>query len=722
MVNRFSLTMKKVFLAFTPIAIGISICLLISLTVGIVSAQNPLVKMWDKRFGGASDDRAYFSHPIQQTADGGFILGGFSYSGMNGDKTEPNFGGAADYWIVKTDSLGTKQWDRVFGGTDEDNLHCIQQTSDGGFILGGFSKSGISGNKTQPCWGGTFYGDYWIVKTDSLGYKEWDKDFGGTSDDLLSSISQTTDGGFILGGYSRSGISGDKTQPMWGLVDYWIVKTDSLGNKQWEKDFGGFDVDYLFSIQQTLDGGFILGGYSESGISGDKTDGGWGWSDYWIIKTDSLGNKQWDKDYGGTQQDEFISIQQVSDGGYILAGSSASGIGGDKTQPNWGDWDYWIIKTDSIGIKQWDKVFGGSSHEECYNILQTVDGGYLISGDSYSSISGNKTENNLGSEQIWVAKTDSLGNLIWDKTILEPGHDETGISIQTKDGCYLMANYTNGGIGGYKTQANWDSTDTTYDYWIIKFCDSTFLPPVATAIAISLLCPGTCTNFTNLSSFATSYQWSFPGATPPTSTDLNPTNICYSNPGTFDVQLIATNANGSDTLLLTNYITVYPSPPAQSISQIGDTLFSIAGSASYQWYFNGNIINGATNYFYVATQSGDYNLIATDFNGCEVEAVINDVLASVQFAVGSLQLAIYPNPVIDELTIRNLQVKSGTAETISIYNLIGEKVLAVQLPTVPKLQDQLPTCSIDVSVLLPGIYWLDVSSEGKTFRAKFVKY
>ena len=161
------------------------------------------------------------------------------------------------------------------------------------------------------------------------------------------------------------------------------------------------------------------------------------------------------------------------------------------------------------------------------------------------------------------------------------------------------------GIAGDKTQATATLGEFVCDYWIVKFCDSTQSLSLFTAPAV--LCPGTCTDFTNLSLNATSYQWSFPGATPDTSTAVNPTNICYTNSGSYDVQLIATNANGSDTLLLTNYITVYPSPPPQSITQNGDTLFAIAGAGIYHWYLNGNIISGATDYFYVATSSGDYN-------------------------------------------------------------------------------------------------------------------
>ncbi|MEO8086380.1 MAG: T9SS type A sorting domain-containing protein [Bacteroidota bacterium] len=680
-------------------------------------AQNPLVKQWDYRFGGTDHD---WTTCFQQTKDGGYILGGYSYSGIGGDKTDTLRGGAGDrdYWIVKTDSLGNKEWDKDFGGTGIDELFSLQQTADRGYILGGHSYSGIGGDKTDSLRGGTGDVDYWIIKTDSLGNKEWDKDFGGTNADGLYSLQQTADGGYILGGLSGSVIGGDKTQATWGNYDYWIIKTDSLGNKEWDKDFGGTDYDVLSSLQQTADGGYILGGWSGSGIGGDKTQSTWGADDYWIIKTDSLGNKEWDKDFGGTITDVLYSLQQTADGGYILGGYSDSWIGGDKTQATWGSYDYWIVKTDSVGSKEWDKDFGGTLDEDEFgNVSQTKDGGYLIAGTSYSNISGDKTENNsLGTEQTWIVKTDSQGAKQWDKTILSPGHDEQGYAIQSKDGCYAVASWDNGGIGGYKTQAAWGGSP---DYWIVKFCDTTFR---AGFTSTPNLCPGTCTDFVNHSFNATSYQWYFPGATPATSTANNPTNICYQNSGSYDVQLIATNTNGSDTLLLSNYITVYPSPAPQAIAQSGDTLFANAGANSYQWYYNTTLINGATDYFYLATGSGDYNVVAADGNGCEVEAVIFNVVAGLESMDDSGQLTVFPNPVGDKVRIQipiaiGIEVKSGTSVEISIYNVVGEKVWnGLQEPKTTNLEVE-----INVSQLVQGIYFLELSPGDKTFRAKFVK-
>lgn len=437
------------------------------LHISFAFAQNPLVKQWDKRFGGTNAEEISV---VKQTSDGGYILGGYSDSPIGGDKTQINIG-SWDFWIVKSDSLGNKQWDKNFGGTSHDWLFSLEQTFDGGYILGGYSYSAASGDKTQNTWGGY---DYWVIKTDSLGNQLWDKDFGGIGDDFLYSIQQTSDGGYILGGFSGSPISGDKTQNTWGGKDYWMVKIDSIGNKQWDKNFGGTDNDELRSIQQTADGGYILGGYSYSlTIGGDKTQNGWGGIDYWIVKTDSLGNKQWDKDFGGTDYDWFNFLQQSTDKGYIIGGKSRSGISGDKTQNTQGNHDYWIVKTDSLGNKEWDKDYGGSFDDEFYFVQQTDDGGYLLTGDSYSPISGDKTENNLGIEQVWMVKTNSLGDFQWDKTIFTNGHDEQGLAIQSKDFCYVMANKTNSGIGGYKTQVSWSNS---YDYWIVKFCDTTLTP------------------------------------------------------------------------------------------------------------------------------------------------------------------------------------------------------------------------------------------------------
>ena len=268
------------------------------------------------------------------------------------------------------------------------------------------------------------------------------------------------------------------------------------------------------------------------------------------------------------------------------------------------------------------------------------------------------------------------------------------------------------------------TTDTTYyatsgfpaAYYFIDDVDVELanLQPQAAFVSANHICPGTCTDFTNLSQNATSYLWTFSGATPSTSTDVNPTTICYNSPGTYAVSLIATNSIGSDTVTLNNYLTVYPYPSPQGILQSGDTLFANQGAVSYQWYYNGNIINGATGYFYIASQNGDYNVVATDANGCEVEAAIFDVTTSI-FNIPSsdeLLMSIFPNPVDD---ILHLIRQSGNESTIkiSVYNMLGEEKYSVeQSPYINQ---------INISVLESGCYVLEIVSEKKNHQLLFIK-
>jgi len=248
----------------------------------------------------------------------------------------------------------------------------------------------------------------------------------------------------------------------------------------------------------------------------------------------------------------------------------------------------------------------------------------------------------------------------------------------------------------------------------VLFCNTI---PNAAFIAPNHICPGTCTDFVNNSTNATSYIWSFPGGSPAVSTDVNPVNICYNTPGQYTVSLIATNSLGSDTLQLNNFITVYPYPAPQGIIQNGDTLFANQGAVTYQWYQDGVLITGATDYYYIATASGNYNVVATDDNGCEVEAAIFDVIAGIHSVDGSSQLVIFPNPVSDVLTVTGENL-AGADLKFSIYNLLGEKVFDIQAnPLRGNKKWQL-----DVSKLTAGIYWLSISQKESVARISFTKH
>jgi len=313
--------------------------------------------LWTKTYGGSGDD---WGSSVQQTSDGGYIIAGGTGS----------YGaGGGDIWLIKIDSEGNKEWDKTFGESELDWGYSVQQTSDGGYIIAGETWSYGAGEA-----------DVWLIKTDSEGNREWDKTFGGSCEDLGYSVQQTSDGGYIISGWTRSYGAGG--------ADVWLIKTDSEGNKEWDKTFGGSDEDYGYSIQQTSDGGYIIAGATES-----YGAGGW---DVWLIKTDSEGNKEWDKTFGGSDEDYGYSIQQTSDGGYIIVGETWSyGAGGA---------DVWFIKTDSEGNKEWDKTFGGSDEDLGSSVQQTSDGGYIIAGvtDSYGA----------GWADVWLIRLTSEAAII----------------------------------------------------------------------------------------------------------------------------------------------------------------------------------------------------------------------------------------------------------------------------------------------------------------------
>lgn len=443
--------------------------------------------------------------------DDGYILGGNCSANIGGDKTEDSRGGE-DYWVVKIDANGIKQWDKTFGGIDNDYLVSIQQTTDGGYILGGYSASDIGGDKTENNRDNEDLnfskGDYWAIKINANGTKQWDKTFGGTLAERLYSLQQTADGGYILGGSSASGISGDKTEANKGNSgwDYWIVKIDANGAKQWDKTFGGTGSDEMYSLQQTADGGYILGGSSESDVGGDKTEKSRGQNDYWAVKINASGTKQWDKTFGGTSDDNMSSLQQTTDGGYVLGGTSESRISGDKTENNVG-FDYWVVKIDASGLKQWDKRFAGVGWDRMSSLQQTEDGGYILGGSSTSSYGADKTEFTRSPEPIcgcsayddfWIVKIDNNGAQQWDKTFGGDYIDEMYALEQTKDGGYILGGYSESGESG-------DKTTELFGYWVLKmgFCSK---PTITSNISTNGVCLKDSVTLT--SSPADIYLWS----------------------------------------------------------------------------------------------------------------------------------------------------------------------------------------------------------------------
>jgi hypothetical protein len=413
------------------------------------AAQTVPAIQWQKSLGGSSDESASL---IEQTTDGGYIMT-TSTTSIDGDVSGNH--GFYDYWIVKFTNIGTIQWQKCLGGSGDDEAVSIHQTTDRGYIV-----AGTAGSNDGDVSGNHGIGDYWIVKLDGTGSIQWQKSLGGSNDDDVASIEQTSDGGYIIAGSSLPN-DGDVTGHH-GFVqnyDYWIVKLDPGGTIQWQKSFGGSFDDQASSIHQTSDGGYIIWGISISN-DGDVTghhgnpDGA---PDIWIVKINSTGTIQWQKSLGGTGY-ENGSIEQTSDGGYIVCGSSDSNDG-DVTG-NHGSNDDWIVKLDSSGLIEWQKSLGGSGDDGASFFEQTSDSGYIVAGSSNSN-DGDVTGNH-GGQDCWIVKLKSSGVIDWQKSLGGSGDDGASFIEKTSDSGYIVAGSSNSNDGD--VSGNHGSTDD----WIVK--------------------------------------------------------------------------------------------------------------------------------------------------------------------------------------------------------------------------------------------------------------
>ncbi len=418
---------------------------------------------WQGTYGGTGPDVAI---EIQPTTDGGYIVTGYSNSDNNGDVTGNH--GVTDFWVVKIDNTGTIQWQKSLGGSGQDHGQSGQQTADGGYIIGGYTTS--NDGDVIGFNGGH---DFWAVKLDSNGNIEWQNPLGGSVDDYGREIKQTADGGYIMIGftYSNNGdVSGNH-----GEADYWVVKLDASGAIQWEKTLGGTSTDEGDSIQQTADGGYIATGHSFSS-DGDVTSGNQGLRDYWVVKLDSNGTIEWENSMGGSATDYGWHIIQTTDGGYIVAGDTSSDDG-DVTGHQ-GISDYWVVKLNSTGDIQWEKTLGGSLDDEAKSIRQDTDGGYLVAGIS-GSMDGD-VSGNIGGPDFWVVKLDPNGNLLWEKS-LGGSSNEGAEGIQlTSDGGYIVAGYTASNDGDVS------GNHGNLDFWVTKLSGSLGSPENELSASVTL--------------------------------------------------------------------------------------------------------------------------------------------------------------------------------------------------------------------------------------------
>jgi hypothetical protein len=462
--------------------------------------------LWEKSFGGK---QAEYLFDAQPTADYGFILAGSSLSNKTGNKTGDNHGDL-DYWVWKMDEKGDIDWQKNIGGSGFDLLQSIKNTNDGGFILAGTSNSPNDFQKKHPCKGLT---DYWIIKLDVKGNEQWQRTIGGSGQDEVLCAFQTKDGGYILGGSSSSSpkeIQNNdsdvkdtqekfdlyvKTEKCSGNMDYWIIKLDNNGIIQWQKTYGGIYADVLRSMEQTKDGGYILGGYSNSPISGEKSEDNIGIGDYWIIKTDNLGTIKWQKTYGGNGDNQLNVIHQTYDGNFIAGGNSNSQ---DQLTVKGGTvsvgTDYWILKMDEKGEVIWTQTYDFGKVDILTSLIENNDHTLLIGGYAQSE---NKNpylktiqKDKIGVNDYIALKINEKGEILWNNIVGSSGEDILRKLIETRDGGYLLA-----GTSNSKSSRDKETNIGYNDFWVVKLLDKS--KPKVEKKPVEAI-PNPATDFTNI--------------------------------------------------------------------------------------------------------------------------------------------------------------------------------------------------------------------------------
>ena len=364
------------------------VCL--SLVVG--STAHPWIS-FERTYGGPDFD---YGRSVWQTSDGGYVVTGETHS----------FGvGWGDVYLLRLDSLGDTLWSRTFGGALYDCGRCVQETPDGGYIVVGETQSfGAGGN------------DVYLIRADSLGNTLWTQTYGGGDYECGYSVKETADGGYVVAGETGSFGAGGR--------DMYFIKTDFLGNVVLDATYGGGGSERGFSIELTSDGGYIIAGHTSSfGAGGD---------DVYVVKTDDSGHVEWSRTYGTTSTEWGRSAVETPNGGYSIAGETrASGV-----------FNLYLIAADSAGNTLWDTTYGGSSHDRCMFGIHTVDGGFVLTGYTLSF--------GAGDYDVYVVRTDSVGDTVWTRTFGGVDEDRGAFVQQTADSGFIVAGYTESfGAGGY---------------------------------------------------------------------------------------------------------------------------------------------------------------------------------------------------------------------------------------------------------------------------------
>lgn len=369
---------------------------------------------------------------IIATTDGGYAVLGFSNS-IDGDLNGKTTD-VNDYWLLKLDASGELQWSKTYGGSKDDRGQSLVQTRDGGFALTGYAMSDDGDGSVNKG-----FHDNWIIKVNATGDIEWEKSFGFSGHDHSYDLLETEDGGLFFVGFlditsaqADGNTEKNRSLSAHGVGEFWGTKLDAKANLEWRGYFGGTNNDRAHSVVRADDGGYVMAGFTES--NDFDIENARGSYDFWIVKLDDKGNMVWEGSFGGTGIERAQDISKTADGGYVITGNTFSND--TDISKNNGASDVWLIKLDANGDKVWDKSYGGSQFEDGQSVTLSKDGGFIITGNSKSA---DKDVNaNAGENDIWLIKTDAQGNMEWQKTFGGAGLDFGFDALETNDGSIVL--------------------------------------------------------------------------------------------------------------------------------------------------------------------------------------------------------------------------------------------------------------------------------------------
>lgn len=424
-------------------------CLIAFYMPFVVVAQTTPEIQWQRCLGGTGIDQG---GEIAETTDGNYVVIG-STTSTNGDVVGND--GGYDMWVIKLDPDGEIIWQKTYGGSGLEGGYSILGTTDGGCIALGRTESN-DGDVSGYHGVGVSGGDIWIVKLDASGTIEWQRALGGSAFDFATGLTLTADGGYVIAGNTTS-TDGDVTANQGG-GDAWIIKLTVAGEIEWQGTYGGSGNDGYTSIIQTMDGGYLTIGYTESN-NGDVI-GNHGMGDMWVVLFDEGGDLVWQRALGGAVNDGGSEAIETAEGEIMIAGYTASS-NGDVSGFHGGAWDAWMVRLDANGELLWQDCFGGSSNDRAVGVVETADGGCEVLCTS-SSTNGDVGSINGGNDH-WLIRLDDAGALLWERSMGGSTEDSPQDLLHTADGGFATVGFTNSNNGDVA-----GNHGGLYDVWVVK--------------------------------------------------------------------------------------------------------------------------------------------------------------------------------------------------------------------------------------------------------------